>query len=156
STLYILMEGAVSVKVGGERVAGLRRKGDLIGEMSVITAKPCSASIIAETPVQLFSIRMGELSTLGIASNDRLQHVLYRTYAIILADKLVATNDKAKRFEATNVELLATRDALQEAHDNLEVKVEQRTQEVRERTHELAASHAQLEAQHAALLASHR
>ncbi len=153
--IFILMEGSLGVYVDGDRLANLVKKGDLVGEMSVITAKPCSASIIAETPAVLFSIRVKDLASMEPITDDRLQQVLYRMYAVILADKLRHTNDKARQFEATNIELVKTQAALTSAHAELEAKIVQRTRDLHERTLELEASKGRLGEQHAELWASH-
>src|SRR5687767_12948826 len=49
--LYFLVDGKVGIYVDGGRVSKMQRKGDLLGEMSVITSKPVGATILAETPV---------------------------------------------------------------------------------------------------------
>ena len=43
SNLYILITGSLGVLVDGVRVANLDAPGDLVGEMSVISLRPCSA-----------------------------------------------------------------------------------------------------------------
>ncbi len=45
--IYILLEGRVEVYVGDEFILKLRRKGDIIGEMSVITKSLTTASVVA-------------------------------------------------------------------------------------------------------------
>src|SRR5688572_28115505 len=56
SNLYFIISGKVGVYVDGRLVTYLARKGDVIGEMSVMTSSPCGATIVAETPVELFAV----------------------------------------------------------------------------------------------------
>ncbi len=42
--LYFIVRGTLSVNVEGNLILKLRRKGDLFGEMSVISGNPCSAT----------------------------------------------------------------------------------------------------------------
>lgn len=129
--LYILNAGRVAVVVDGERVAHMENPGDLIGEMSVITSKPCSATILTETPVELITILAGDFSK--VDGDISVMHgALYRTFAMILTDKLSRTNEKARRFEMTNRELQLAQGELRKSNQALEIKVAQRTQELAE------------------------
>src|SRR3989339_1577315 len=49
--VFFLMRGAVQIFAGGEFILELKRQGDLFGEMSVISSKPASATVIAKTRV---------------------------------------------------------------------------------------------------------
>src|SRR5688572_25775355 len=56
-SLYVLTAGRLCVQVDREPVARLDRQGDLIGEISVVTAQPCSATVVAETDAEVVAIR---------------------------------------------------------------------------------------------------
>ena len=47
--LYFLLLGQLEILVDGKNVATMDQLGDVIGEMSVITQEPCSATIVAST-----------------------------------------------------------------------------------------------------------
>src|SRR5690606_17329411 len=49
--IYFLSNGQIGVYVDGARVNKLQSKGDLLGEMSVITNRPVGATLVAETEV---------------------------------------------------------------------------------------------------------
>jgi len=104
--VFFLMSGAVSVYAGGNKISKLRRKGDIFGEMSIISKKPCSASIIAETPVKLFSIKAKYIGEYTDIETNELENILYRIFAMILTDKLSFTNKKAQQYETIHKDLL--------------------------------------------------
>jgi len=104
--VFFLMSGAVSVYAGGNKISKLRRKGDIFGEMSIISKKPCSASIIAETPVKLFSIKAKYIGEYTDIETNELENILYRIFAMILTDKLSFTNKKAQQYETIHMDLL--------------------------------------------------
>ncbi len=57
--MYIIVSGEVAVVVGddtGERDVAIRRRGDVVGEMAVITSQPRMASLIPRGPVRVLSI----------------------------------------------------------------------------------------------------
>ncbi|MCM2283025.1 MAG: cyclic nucleotide-binding domain-containing protein [Bdellovibrionaceae bacterium] len=148
-SLYFLLSGSVEVMVQGERVAVLDQPGDLLGEMSVITSRPTSATIVALEPTSVYVIGADRLEDLIETSRRDFGYRLYRTYALILSEKMVATNEKARRFEIANRALQSANQALEDANRTLD-------QKVRERTEDLERSRAKLEAQNTELFASHR
>jgi|GEM_PF-2307692 len=100
--VYFLIEGTVGVYSEGELLLRLRRKGDIFGEMSVIRSQPCSATVIAETPVEVFYLQAREIGSYMNLEAEALQNALYRVFAMILTDKLDITSQKAKKFERAN------------------------------------------------------
>ncbi len=129
--LYFLIEGKLGVYVDGGRVSTLQNSGDLVGEMSVITNKPSSATIISETDAKLVRIDSQVFTKVQGPDRELYLYTLYRIYATVLAEKLAATNQKAKRFE--------------ELSHNLEKKVEERTQKLEQQNAELLASKNKME-----------
>lgn len=156
SSLYLIISGKIGVYVDEGKVADMSTFGDLIGEMSVIQNKPCSATIRAEDSVELFRIGISDINTFSREDQERLRHTLYRIYASVLVDKLQATNQKAKNIERINEELEITKAELELANEKLEKKVEQRTQDLYRKTQDLINSHSKLETQNVELLASHK
>ena len=127
SNLYILLSGRLGVLVDNARVANLEKPGDLVGEMSVISKRPCSATIVADADTELYVLRADELAERKGETEDRVQLVLYRIYSQVLADKLELTNQKAKRIEEMNHRLGLAQEELQSANEELEQKIQDRT-----------------------------
>jgi signal transduction histidine kinase/DNA-binding response OmpR family regulator len=118
--VYFLLRGVLGVYVGGEHILDLKRRGDIIGELSVISNKPCTATVIAKTPVYFFSIRARHIGTYANLDHDEIQNTLYRIFAMIMTDKLSLTTSKAKLFEHERRELKIAQGRLQEAYDKLD------------------------------------
>lgn len=143
--LFFLVQGEVGVYVDGGRVSLLQIRGSLIGEMSVITGNVSSATILSETAVTLVRIDSRIFLTMKGPDRDLYLSTLYRIYATVLAEKLHATNQKAKRFEELTINLTAAKSELQEINQNLERKVEERTQKLENQNAEIQASKNKME-----------
>ncbi|MBF0240657.1 MAG: response regulator, partial [SAR324 cluster bacterium] len=100
--VYFLIRGEVDVVAGNEHILSLKRKGDIFGEMSIISHKTCAATVIAHTMVDTFSIKANNIGDITDFDASILQNTLYRLFAMILTDKLSLTTEKAKKFEETN------------------------------------------------------
>lgn len=127
SKVFFLLQGIVGVYSHGERIILLKRRGDIIGEMSVISNKPCAATVIAETNVEMFTIRARDIGSFTDLDNDAIQHTLYRVFAMIMTEKLSMTTEKARHFEENNRELHETQVHLQHAYSVLDDQVKQLT-----------------------------
>jgi CRP-like cAMP-binding protein len=103
--LYFLREGMLEILVDGEKVNELTKNGEVIGEMSVLSGKPVSAQIRAQTPVKCFCISAEDFAHVHPGQKDRFQFLLYRIYSGVLTDRLMKTNEKAKLYEITSREL---------------------------------------------------
>lgn len=93
--VFFLMDGTIGVYKEGDHVLSLKRRGDVFGEMSLISRKPCSATVIAETDVSAFSIRIRDIGEQTTIIDNTLKDILYKLYAVILADKLAMTTEQA-------------------------------------------------------------
>ncbi len=113
--LHLLLSGSVAVLRAGEKIASLSTPGDVLGEMSLVTGKPCAASIIAEGPVSLLSLDLKKVSALPASLRDRFMSATHKLFSVILAGKLASTNEKARLFEITNRELQRAQGALEKA-----------------------------------------
>ncbi len=127
--VYFLIRGEVDVYVQEEWIITLQRTGDIFGEMSIISNKPCFASVITKTPVNLFTLRSRDVGRYSDLNAEELQNILYHLFAMILTDKLAFTTHKAKQFETTNQRLDQTKEVLQQAYEELgqQLKVLQKT-----------------------------
>lgn len=143
--LYFLVSGQVGVYVDGGRVSKMQRKGDLLGEMSVISNKSVGATLLTESPVTLVRVDSRVFLTMKGPERDLYLSILYRIYATVLAEKLHTTNQKAKHFEELTVQLTATQAELEEANVTLEQKVEERTQRLEQQNTELMAGKNKME-----------
>lgn len=103
--LYFIVRGTLSVNVEGNLILKLRRKGDLFGEMSVISGNPCSATVIADEEVELLALNTTTIKDSSEEKFVNLRATLYKVFALILTDKLFLTTLKAKEFEKSNVSL---------------------------------------------------
>ncbi len=139
--LFFLLLGTVDIFVDGGLVATLSRKGDLLGEMSVITKKPCAATIVAKTPVQLVCIDTEKFRTMTQQNQDQFEHILFRIYSLILTDKLHVTNQKAKQLENTLDALTRAKLELQEINKTMEARVAERTASLKTRMEQLLVKH---------------
>lgn len=156
SNLYILLSGRLGVLVDGIKVAVLDKPGDLVGEMSVISHRPCSATILAESDTELYVLRADELKAKKGPDQDVIELLLYRIYSQVLADKLEMTNQKAKRIEEMNSRLEAAQEQLRHANQDLENGIEERTRALKQKTEDLQATNGKLESRNAEVMASHR
>lgn len=143
--LYFLIDGQVGIYVDGGRVSKMQRKGDLLGEMSLISNRAAAATIISETFVTLVRADSKSFLAKSGVNRDLYLSILYRIYATVLSDKLSTTNQKAKHFEDLTIQLSAMQSELEEANQNLEKKVEERTQKLEQQNAELIAGKTKME-----------
>lgn len=118
--VFFLIRGAVEIYSGGEFILDLKRQGDIFGEMSVISSKPASATVLAKTRVQVFTVKGRNIGRYTDIDVERINHILYRLFAAVLTDKLALTTYKAKQYEIVNIYLNKTQQALAEKHKQLQ------------------------------------
>lgn len=104
-SLFFLRSGKVEIILSGEVVAEFEGKGEVIGEMSVISLNPATSSVRAATDVECFSVKTEDFDHVHPKDKDHFDSLLYRIYASILVERLVKTNEKARMFEIANREL---------------------------------------------------
>jgi len=122
--IYFLIRGVVSIYSDGEFILGLKRTGDIFGEMSVISNKPCSATVLAETKVKVFSIDADVIGRYTDVRNGPLHSTLFRIFSMILTEKLSLTTFKAKQYEIEHKNLLSEIKHRKEVEHNLRIAQE--------------------------------
>lgn len=116
--LFFLVEGVVTVSHAGEVIATLSSPGDVLGEMSLITQKVCSASNFAKQRTLLLVLEVEKINQLSLRLQVVFSNSVNRLFSAILAKKLAMTNEKARLFEITNRELQQAKKALEAASTN--------------------------------------
>jgi CRP-like cAMP-binding protein len=150
-SLYFIHSGEVNVVVQNEIVTQLTRRGEVLGEMSLISQQPVSASIHAITDVECYIIDGNDFNLVAEKDQAHFQFLLYKIYSSIAAERLRSTNLKARMAEISNRDLLEAQDELKKMNINLEKLIEERTQQLRQKARELESSYVTLESQNAAL-----
>jgi NTE family protein len=84
-SLFLVTDGFARVLVD-ERVVARLRRGDVIGEMSLVTGEPRTATVVAAVPTTALELSRDQMGTL-IAKQPRILENLSR----ILSDRLAAT-----------------------------------------------------------------
>jgi NTE family protein len=84
-SLFVIVDGFARVLVEDRPVARLRR-GDVVGEMSLVSGEPRSATVVAAVPTTVL-----ELSRYGVAALIAEQPRILENLTRILSDRLAAT-----------------------------------------------------------------
>lgn len=145
NTIFFLVRGAVSVYTQDEYILSLHRLGDIFGEISIISDKPCNATVIADDDVNLFCFSSGTVGSYSDLHPEELQNVLYRIFAKILTEKLYLTTTKAQQFEKTNDLLLTTQKSLETVHEKLKKSHGELEKRVKQRTKALTTANEKLQ-----------
>ncbi len=112
--VHIILQGQVSIYTDDEFILTLRRQGDLVGEMSVVTKLDTTARVIADDSVELFTISSDDIDQSGQAE---LKSTVYKLFLDILAQKLTLTTRQVIGFQATTEELSEKKQELAKSED---------------------------------------
>lgn len=123
-SLYFLRSGKVEIILSGEMVATLDHAGEVLGEMSVISANPATTSVRVSEDAECFVVKAEDFDHVHPKDKDHFDALLYRLYSTILVERLVKTNEKARLFEIANRELQRVQVDLQEVGDKKVLLVE--------------------------------
>lgn len=104
--LYVITAGEVSVRVDGEIIYDLKRKGDIFGEINVVTGGVCSASVQVKEAVEVVTISLAALVEIQHDIKHELHSVFHVWLTRVLSDKLVLATQKAKLYEKLHTQIL--------------------------------------------------
>jgi len=116
SHVFILINGMVSIYSENEFIVQLRRRGEIFGEMSIITGEKSSAAVVADTPVELLRILAKDMGNFDLLDRKSLENTFFRLSSQILAEKLALTTKKAAQFEIANRQFRETQEKLEKAN----------------------------------------
>lgn len=109
SRIYILLSGAFDVCVGGKRVAGISRPGEVFGELALLNEDKRLASVIAAEKAGCLAIDQKFLQDIHPREEDPSFHAaLYEFVARVIARKLALTS---RRLAEVEKELVAAKAA---------------------------------------------
>ncbi|CAB5082115.1 hypothetical protein D3OALGA1CA_302 [Olavius algarvensis associated proteobacterium Delta 3] len=99
SLIYFLVSGKVRITKSRRDIAILKRRGDIFGEMGVISLAPRTASAHADGKTICLTTDFYLIENL--AGEDRILfgYVLYRIFSEILVNRLKMTTDELMRFK---------------------------------------------------------
>jgi signal transduction histidine kinase/DNA-binding response OmpR family regulator len=118
--VYFLLKGTIGVYANDDLIFRLRRTGDMIGDMSIITEKKASTLEIADTPVDLLCLNMEELTKSETLKDQDLKGTIYQLFTAMLLDKLTICCSKAKEQQGAFDELEKLQTSLKETRSKLE------------------------------------
>ncbi len=116
SEIFLLAKGKVIVYSKNEAIITLSRKGDIFGEMGMVSQIPVPITVVVESAsCEVCCIDSSVILDLSCDENSNLGFHINRLIASGLADKLRQTISKARKSEAINRKLEQSRDSLEEA-----------------------------------------
>jgi CRP-like cAMP-binding protein len=97
--LLFLLNGEIQIEKDGMQLAGVWKKGELLGEISHLRGTPRSATLIAHGKVQCLKVGPEFLEHISEADQHAYHAALYRFLARVLADRLDVTSRKLVHLE---------------------------------------------------------
>lgn len=100
SRIYVLLTGALDVRVGGKQVATIRHPGEVFGELALLNEDRRRASIVASEKSACLAIDQKFLQDIRPREEDPAFHAaLYEFVARVVAKKLEATSYRLAQVE---------------------------------------------------------
>ena len=90
--LYFIISGSVKVVSKGVYIAVMENRGDIFGEMGIVSETARSASVIAMEETVCLAANVFDVEKLTGRDKHAFGYVLYRLFAQILADRLRLAN----------------------------------------------------------------
>jgi CRP/FNR family transcriptional regulator, cyclic AMP receptor protein len=90
NNMYVVIQGRADISVGGE-VLESAVPGSLLGEMSLVSSAPRSATVVAATECKLVSVDAKQFDLLARESPQFARHVM-----TVMAERLRRTNERLR------------------------------------------------------------
>ncbi len=95
--LYFIISGSVKVVSQGVYIAVMENRGDIFGEMGIVSETARSASVIAMEETVCLAANVFDVEKLTGRDKHAFGYVLYRLFSQILADRLRLANKELVR-----------------------------------------------------------
>lgn len=122
--LFFIRKGVAEVLLAGEVVTILQSPGEVMGEMSVVSQNQASSTIRAASDLDCFVIDSTLFDHVHPKDKDHFLYLIHKVYSIILCDRLMKTNEKARLFEIANRELFQAQKELDKTGNKKALLVE--------------------------------
>ena len=99
NSLMFLLNGELQIEKDGRLLAGVWKKGELLGELAHLRGTTRSATLVAQCSVQCLKVRSEFLEHLPELDQHIYHAVLYRHLAQILADRLETSSRRLVHLE---------------------------------------------------------
>lgn len=96
--LYFIRNGSVEIYMRGSKIVDLSEQGEVMGEMSVVTGKPATSTIVASTQTELFVIDTNHFLHFKLTEKDHFELMLYKMLCHILVERLTKENNRTKKY----------------------------------------------------------
>jgi CRP-like cAMP-binding protein len=94
--LYIVLQGTITISGGTPHATiGTVRTGETCGEVSLLSARPHSATAVADGPLEVVELLESDLVEL-IRRRPDIGVIIYRNLAVGLGDKLLRSGDSKR------------------------------------------------------------
>ena len=119
--LMVLNSGVVEVRLDGEIISRLDQPGEIFGEMSILYGGVSSASLVTKTSCEILKVDGEWLKSVLQSTENRAR--FFQQYALLLVNRLKATNQRAKQVELTFRELAAAKKQLELMNQSLSTEI---------------------------------
>jgi CRP-like cAMP-binding protein len=92
--MYFLVQGKVKISKNGKEIVTLEKRGDVFGEMGVITKSPRSASAYAEGDTICLSTDFLFMDKLAGSDKIVFSYLVYKIFTEIVVERLRKTTDE--------------------------------------------------------------
>jgi PAS domain S-box-containing protein len=131
SHVYFLLEGSVAVTLQGKFILRLARRGDIVGEMALISAAPRAATVKAEQASVFLVLDAAAALHADDQHGFKFRYYFSHLFNLILSEKLRTTSDRARLYEDA---ILHSRN-VEEHSASLQEQVDRNLEEMRLYTH---------------------
>lgn len=103
SLIYFLVYGKVQIMTKGKQVLVMEKRGEILGEMGVVTGARRSASAFAKGPTVCIATDVNYVDKIQGYDKLAFGYVLYRVFSEILAERLRKTTQELMKYKGRSL-----------------------------------------------------